>query len=355
MALRALELTHFRNLAAARIELSEQLTLLVGRNGQGKTNILEAVYLLLQGRDFRTATEREAVQRGTDLASLNGIGDVMGRPQRWHHRIPKSGRRTHQGPVVPLVLFSPDDVYLAKGSPERRRRFLDLLLSAHDPRYAKSLRIYHRVLLQRNRALKEGAFQGVVDDFTPLLIQEGLYLWKRRGETLDALLPEARQIHQRIASGEDLAFQLQYGGSADAIATADAYADAVERRRHDERIRQTTLVGPHRDDMAMSINDLETTVYASQGQLRTLALSLKLATYSWLVQETGIRPIILLDDVLSELDERRRRAILEAVSAPGQQTVVTDTEPRSYAALDPVILRVQNGEVDPWIPPNSPA
>lgn len=348
MALRTLQLFHFRNFDEASITLSDRLTLVVGDNGQGKTNLIEAVYLLLQGRDFRTSSEREAIQRGADLARLAGSGQVLDRPEKWRHTIPAAGRRSHQGPIQPLVLFSPDDVYLAKGSPERRRRFLDLLLSAHDVRYARSLRAYNRVLLQRNRALKDPAYHRLVDDFTPLLIQEGIYLWRRRQETLTALKPQAQRILEDIAPGEDLSFALQYGGSPQPIDTEEAYLSAIENRRRDEEARVTTLVGPHRDDVAVQLGGLDTTIYASQGQLRSVALSIKLATFDRLQQETGIRPVILLDDVLSELDRRRREKVLETVSHPGQQTIVTDTEPRSYAALNPLILRVEKGEVHPW-------
>ncbi len=349
MSLESLSLTHFRNISQAQLALSPHLTLLVGANGQGKTNILESVYLLLQGRDFRTTTEREAIQQGAEFAALDGVGELLGRSQRWQHRIPMhASRRVHTGPIAPVVLFAPDDVYLAKGSPERRRRFLDLLLGAHDARYARSLRAYHRTVLQRNRALKEAAFHQVVEDFTPLLVRDGLYLWSRRRETLDSLRPRAQAIHAQIAPGEELAFHLDYGGTPHDIRDEVRYSAEIERRRPEERQRLATLVGPHRDDIVMTINGLDTQRYASQGQLRTLALSLKLATYEWLHQETGIRPVILLDDVLSELDERRRQAILKTVAEPGQQTIVTDTEPRSYQELEPHILSVRAGEVGPW-------
>ncbi|NMP20914.1 DNA replication and repair protein RecF [Sulfobacillus sp. DSM 109850] len=352
MAINVLDVSAFRNIGRAQVEFSPRLTLLVGSNGQGKTNLLEAVYVLLQGRDFRTAQEREAIQEGEPVAWLQATGEIQGRPETWRHRIQRQpSRRTHQGPVVPVVLFSPDDVYLAKGSPERRRRFLDLLLAPHDRHYARSIRAYHRLLLQRNRALKEAALQTVVDDFTPLLVKEGLYIWQRRRETLAALLPLAMAIHSQLAPGEALETALKFGGSLEPIADEGSYYQLINARRGEERARQTTLVGPHRDDVVFRLNQRDTTLYASQGQLRTLALSTKLATHRWLWNETGIRPIILLDDVLSELDSARREALLAAVSTTEQQTIVTDTEPRSYASLEPKILHVERGDVRAWNPP----
>lgn len=354
MTLYSVDLSAFRNIHRARVELAPHLTLVVGSNGQGKTNLLEAVYLLLQGRDYRTAQEREAIQQGESVAWLQASGENAGHPETWRHRIQREpSRRHHQGLVVPVVLFSPDDVYLAQGSPERRRRFLDLLLGAHDAHYARSLRAYHRVLLQRNRALKDPALHTVVNDFTPLLVEEGLYLWKRRQETVAALLPRAARLHARLAPGERLNGTMVFGGTKDPIGDQGSYYQALAARQKDEFVRQTTLVGPHRDDVVFEINHMDTGIFASQGQLRTLALSIKLATYEWLHEETGRRPVILLDDVLSELDAARREAILETVAEPGQQTIVTDTEPRSYASLDPKILYVHHGEVTQWNPPQS--
>lgn len=346
MALTHLELNHFRNFNQASIQFSDRLTLIVGRNGQGKTNLLESVYLLLQGRDFRTTVEREAIQKDQVTALLNGMGTIGDQVERWKHIIPATGRRSHTGKTIPLVLFSPEDVYLAKGSPDKRRQFLDLLLAAHDPRYARSLRTYHRIVLQRNRALKEASLNRVVDDFTPLLIREGSYIWRRRRETLLTLTPDAREIQHRLSSQELLDIRLQYGGSKNPILTDEDYMAHLMQRRHEETMRQTTLVGPHRDDLIVTLDGLNTRQYASQGQLRTVALSLKLGCHAWLFRETGIRPIILLDDVLSELDATRRQAVLESVSQSGQQTIVTDTEPRSYAALQPHILHVDHGEVN---------
>jgi len=354
MTLDVLEINQFRNIAHATLQLSPQLTLLVGTNGQGKTNLLEAMYLLLQGHDFRTHSEREVIQSEQQWASIQASGEFLAHRQLWQHRVQQQPlRRFHQGIIIPVVLFSPEDVYLAKGSPERRRRFLDLLLSAHDPHYARSLKMFNRLLLQRNRALKEAPYQSIVDDFTPMMIHEGLYIWKRRLETIHALQPRAARIHQEVAVHEQLYFELKLGGTPHIVVSEEDYQQAIESRRSEERARQTTLVGPHRDDIMVNINGMDTTIYASQGQLRTVALSLKLATYDWLFDETGMKPIIFLDDVLSELDAIRREAILRTVAHPDQQTIVTDTEPRSYRALEPTILHVNHGEVKPWIQSNN--
>lgn len=351
MTLTRLRMTHFRNFTTASIDFSDRLTLLVGPNGHGKTNILEAVYTVLQGRDYRTTTEREAVQWGESTALIEGFGELARHAVKWRHYIPLSGRRTHSGSTVPVVLFSPDDVYLTKGSPERRRRFLDLLIGAHDRRYARALANYHRLVLQRNRALKTYPRPAALEEYTQLMMAQGLYIWQRRRDVIESLLPDVRATQEKLAPGEDVTITLRYGGTPHAIHTEAEFAQALKARHQDELIRQTSLVGPHRDDFFVELGSQDTRAYASQGQLRTVSLSIKLGTFAWLTRETGMRPIILLDDVLSELDVNRRAAVLEAVSAPGQQTIVTDTEPRSYDALDPLILRVDRGEVRAWIDP----
>lgn len=350
MGISLVELTDFRNIRQATVSLSDQLTLVIGENGQGKTNFLEAVYLLQQGHDFRTSVEREVIRANQPVARLMASGIINNRRQSWHHVTPLVGRKQHQGPIMPVVLFSPEDVYLPKGSPEGRRKFLDLVLQSQDARYARSLRNYQRLVVQRNRALKEPSYHTVIDDFTPLLVKEGWILWQRRQELVNALVPVVKRIHSDITGDDNISLTLIYGGAHGLIAGPEEFETMLQSRRTAELTRQTTLVGPHRDDIQFLLDDMDTRLYASQGQLRTISLSLKLATYNWLYQQTGLRPLILLDDVLSELDGPRRKAVLEAVARPGQQTIVTDTEPRSYAQLSPVILKVQKGEFRPWNP-----
>lgn len=349
MPVERIDIAHFRNITEASLTLAPHLTLVVGANGQGKTNLLEALYVILQGRDFRVASERDAIQLHESVATLTAEGRLGDHPVRWRHAIQRQPlRRLHSGPVVPVVLFSPEDVTLAKGSPEVRRRFLDLLLAPHDPHYARSLKAYHRVLLQRNRALKEAQYHGLIDDFTPLLIREGTYIWRRRSEAFQELLALAKPLHHELAGGEDLTASYHFGGAAHPVADEETYRAEMQRRRPDEIVRQVTLVGPHRDDLEFFLNGQPAAGFASQGQLRTIALSLKLATYDWLAKETGMTPVVLLDDVLSELDSARRSRLLALVAQPGQQTLVTDTEARNFEALTPLIYHVGNGVITPW-------
>lgn len=346
-----LDIHQFRNIRDAHLALAPHLTLVVGNNAQGKTNALEALHLVLQGRSFRTGLDHdwfpvdgpEFCAMSATLTSDRAIKETI------QHRVSRAPRsRIHRGAKIPVVLFNPDDLNLSKGSPSDRRRFLDSTLSALNPRYEKILRQYQHALLQRNRALKDPRLQATVPSFTPALVNHGFYLWKERDRILLPLMASASEIHERITDGGKLEATYQYGGSAVPILSEEAYVHALEQRAQDERIRMVSLVGPHRDDLELRIDGRLAATFASQGQHRAIALSLKLATYNLLKIEWGQPPVILLDDVLSELDPQRRQELLSLISQEGQQTIVTDTEARSYQHLNPTIYQVTSGTFFPW-------
>jgi DNA replication and repair protein RecF len=337
---------HFRNIRQAQLAFEPGLTLLVGANGQGKTNVLEAIYLLCQARDFRTALERDAIEYGQAAAMVRGAGDRNGRRWSAEHRIQKMPfRRQHQGELWPAVIFTPDDVRLAKAGPDVRRDFLDALLETTNPRYRQALKQYRRIVSQRNRALKDHYPASVLESFTPLLIETGWYIWQTRQLAVQQLFPLAERVHGQLSGGDSISYQYRWGGADRPVDGPDAFTRILTARLVEERLRQQTLVGPHRDDLVIYLNDQIAAVYASQGQLRTIALSLRLASYDWLWQETGVRPVILLDDILSELDPKRRQQVLAKAAEAGQQAIVTDTEARDYRDLGPVIYHVEQGAI----------
>ncbi len=351
MRVEQLDIHQFRNLHDAHLTLSPHLTLVVGHNAQGKTNALEALHLVLQGRSFRTSPEHDWFPiTGPDFCAVSATAtSATGAIETIQHRVSGSPRRRiHRGPKIPVVMFSPDDLNLSKGSPSDRRRFLDLTLCALNPRYDKALRQYQHALLQRNRALKDPRLAGTVESFTPAMVSQGFYLWQERARILAPLTARARLVHERITRGDTLAMELHYGGSPMPIESLDAYHDALRERIADERLRMVSLVGPHRDDLELRVAGRLATSFASQGQHRALALSLKLATFDLLKEELGESPVILLDDVLSELDPPRRQELLSVISHDGQQTIITDTEARSYQHLDPTIYQVHGGVFHRW-------
>lgn len=346
-----LDIHQFRNIRDAHLALASPLTLVVGNNAQGKTNALEALHLVLQGRSFRTGSNHDWFPLdGPEFCAMSAtVTSVRGSQETIQYRVSKTPRsQIHRGSKIPVVLFNPDDLNLSKGSPSDRRRFLDSTLAALNPRYEKILRQYQHALLQRNRALKDQRLASTVQSFTPALVRHGFYLWKERDRILLPLIASAREIHERITEGGKLEATFHYGGSSVPIVSEEAYQAALEQRAEDERLRMVSLVGPHRDDLELSIDGRLAATFASQGQHRAIALSLKLATYHLLKIEWGQPPVILLDDVLSELDPQRRQELLSVISQDGQQTIVTDTEARSYEHLSPTIYQVEHGTFYPW-------
>lgn len=348
MRLERLEIRNFRNIGHAVIEPDPSLTLWVGKNGQGKTNALEALYLLCQARSFRTAGEEDwmpANSEGLDLKAEFRQTDGGEGLVRLHHQVTREPRRRkHEGPRIPVVLFSPDDLAIVKGGPADRRKFLDELLSTLSLRYQKTLMRYRRIVLQRNRALKEGQFQSVVENFSELLVTDGWHLWQERQEVLNQLYPLVLRFHREMGPGERLQMTLDHGGTAMAIAGPEQFRRELTRRWPEEKARGVTLVGPHRDDVRFELNERPTQQFASQGQQRTLALALRLATHDLLERAFDQRPLVLLDDVLSELDGDRRSVLLRLIDQTDQQTIVTDTEARNYDTLNPRIYEVRVGE-----------
>jgi DNA replication and repair protein RecF len=241
-------------------------------------------------------------------------------------------------------MFSPDDVLVVKGGPEGRRRLLDLLLSQMHPHSVRQLRVFQRAVAQRNRALKGGAADAVLDSFAPALAESGAYVWARRRELIALLAPELASVAARLAPADTPALALARGGHADTDDAAGLLRE-LDRRRGEERARGLTLTGPHRDDLEIRLNGRSARLYGSQGQQRTLALGLKMAARTVLEHHVGIPPVVLLDDVLSELDDTRRRALLDLVAAGTQQTVVTDAQGDGYRDLAARRLLVDGGRI----------
>jgi DNA replication and repair protein RecF len=345
VGLRDISLYAFRNIAeAVDVPLGRRLTLVSGGNAQGKTNFLEGVALLVSGWNFRGAPDREVIRRGGSFYRLAGTWDG---PPPLTLELSAGGRplrRQRVGPFYPVVAFGPDDLAIVKGGPDQRRRFLDTLAAQGEPRYRRELARYQRALLQRNRALKQGTSAAIVHSFDPLLAEAGAYLWDRRRALLRDLEPLAREILAELAPEDPLTLEWLPGGHPPDVSES-ALTAQLERRANEERLRGQTLTGPHRDEIVIRVRGQPAQQDASQGQQRSIALALRLASCQWLERATGRKPVVLLDDVLSELDERRRQALLRLVAQPDQQTVVTDTASALYAALAEVHLHVQAGAV----------
>lgn len=342
MHLISLQLTDYRNYASLDLRPSAGLNVLIGANGQGKSNILEAIYLLATTRSLRAHRDVELVRAKSELARVLA---TIERQERTavnlevditpHHKIAKVNGVRHSRLVDLLgefnaVQFAPTDVDLITGGPAGRRSFLNLQIAQTSGAYAYSLIYYKRVLEHRNRLLKDAARAGgmsaagrqTLEALTDQLIVYGGQILERRFEFLGTLAGFADRIHRELA-GADAALEVLYEpgwSGADPLAppTVDVFRQALEKVRPDELRRGMTLAGPHRDDVQLLINGMDARIYASRGEQRTVALSLKLAEFLLLKEVTGETPVMLLDDALSELDDDRAVRVIRGSVGPCQ-------------------------------------
>ena len=385
MLLSRLRLSNFRNLVEVDLEIPGGVSVYFGENAQGKTALVEAVYILAIARSFRAENERELVNfaaaRDGEMALVDGLVEDAGdeaTPQRVivGYRVSESEsatgpgyrvskeirvnrvRRTAGGLVglVHAVLFSALDIELVQGPPSARRRFLDILVSQADPQYLRSLQRYQRIVRQRNRLLRlrrEGrAAPDELEYWDGELVREGSWLTWRRYEVMNTLAPACTGHHRELSgSGESL--RLHYRPSVplaeDAEGTAESFRCSLRSVAARELATAATAVGPHRDDFEILVNETDMGVYASRGQARTLALALRLAEAETLAAARGTGPLLLLDDALSEMDAVRRRRVLEKASQY-PQVMITTTDPEQVSGFygaGAFYFQVSEGRVTP--------
>ncbi len=345
MIVRRIALSCFRNYEFASTEFDAGTNVICGRNAQGKTNLLEAVYMLSTGRSFRTRFDRELISFGADgadiLAELSSHGREQsvnlrmsqGRPKRiLVNSVKKSAGELSE--TVNTVLFCPDDLNLIKEGAAVRRRLMDNAISQIRPRYAEILSDFNKLLESKTRILRDWhdkpALLDTLDDFSDGLARASAQLIRYRAAFALRLSEAAAPIHRDFSDGlEELSLQYRTVSSVrDPFASAkEIYFDICEhqeRHRDAELESAQCLTGAHKDDLEIEINGKNARSFASQGQTRTAALSLKLAEREIFLKETGEYPVLLLDDVLSELDGKRQAFVLNRIG--GGQTLITCCE-----------------------------
>jgi len=347
MYLRALSVTDFRSYAAAELDLEPGVTALIGPNGQGKTNLVEAAGYLATLTSHRVALDAPLVRMGAERAVVRGQVVRDGRETLIELEItPGKANRARLGGspvtrardvlgVLRIVLFAPEDLAIVKGEPAQRRTYLDELLVARSPRYAAVHADYERVLKQRNALLKTagharrtGSSLSTLDVWDAHLATAGAAVLAGRHELLAALRPLVDKAYTAVSRGAG-ATSLSYRSSVgdDVPETTDrdlleaAMAAALAASRDRELERGVTLVGPHRDDLVLALGELPAKGYASHGESWSFALALRLAAYD-LLRSDGGEPVLILDDVFAELDDNRRDSLAELV-APAEQVLVT--------------------------------
>lgn len=340
-----ISLENFRNHEITTVELDASLTVLVGPNAAGKTNVIEALQIMMVGDSFRRPKWAEVVTTGSERARMRLEAEADTLPMTAGLEISAHGRRTYtfNGKRIksgkdllgkmPCVVFTPDDLYLVKGPAEERRRSIDEAGDQISPAYQQLRMEYARILKQRNAALKEGEESSVLHDLDEIFVAAASRLTAHRARLVERIALKAAAHHARLGGGEDLKVRLEPALARKGIDTnpdsEDALKEALLRLlpsvRAEEAARGTSVLGPHRDDIVFTIDGDEARVRSSQGQQRSAALAWKLAEVDVIEDVIGRRPILLLDDVMSELDEKRRHALARLVGE-GTQAVVTTTE-----------------------------
>ena len=352
-----LQITNFRNYQSACITLSPNITAFIGDNAQGKTNLAEALFLCCIGKSHRTGKESDLILWDTDEAKIVIEYQKSTANNKIEMILRRNGKKTILLNGVPLkriselfgnvyvVLFAPEDLQLVKEGSVVKRTALNMELSQLSVRYFHALRQYNQALLQKNAVFKQQQIQtSVLDAFDEQLALYGAYLTKQRREYIDKLHMVAKDIHMAISGGEELQLQYVPGFIAEGEDLQSTLFAALQKGRDVDLQRRYTSEGPHRDTFDIFINGMDARRFASQGQQRTAVLALKIAYLTILHEQIGFWPLLILDDVMSELDEKRRAFFVEYIK--NIQTVITCADPAVMELLSvEKTYRIHNQQV----------
>jgi DNA replication and repair protein RecF len=357
-----LKLYNFRNYHRQKISFGSAVNVLAGHNGQGKTNVLESVFFLLTGKSHRIRREKEMIAWGEKLLYLNG--DFTARNRRFQiesvcreerravclNGVPCHRMSDYVGSVN-VVFFTPDDLNIIKRSPQERRRFIDILICQSKPAHISALNQYNRAVRQKSALLRNlrgdnPETRALLRSWNDQMAEAGKMIIGNRAEYAAKLQKECRNIYSVIFAAEQRVDLIYFSlGRKVSPGQIPDLNDFLAERLTQEIERKTVLVGPHRDDILIDINAKPARDFASQGQQRALVLSIKLAEMEIYKNEKEEYPILLLDDVLSELDKKRRGFLLNYITAPNMQTLITMTERNEkISGADTVFYRIEAGQ-----------
>ena len=355
MYINKIKLQNFRNYNEQEINLNKSINVFYGDNAQGKTNILEAIFLCTFGKSFRTNKEKELIKLGKDNANVIIEYEKKDRDGKISISISDKKQILVNGIKIKklsellgninIVIFTPDDINILKGGPALRRRFLDMMIGQLKPNYVYILNMYIKTLEQRNNYLRqikeENKPENLLDIWDEKLIEYADIIYKYRKEFIDKIKKKINIIHKKITDEKE-EINIQYISNCE---SKEVYSELLKQRRKLDIIKGFTTKGIHRDDFEIYINNKELSIYGSQGQNRTAILSLKLSELQVIYDEIEEEPILLLDDFMSELDINRRKNFLNNIK--NTQVIITCAEKIEFLKenVDYCLYQVKEGEI----------
>ena len=353
MWIKKIKIKNFRNYESEEINLEKNINIFYGQNAQGKTNIIESIFLCSLGKSFRTKKDKEMIK----LNEQNAVVEVeyeksdrdgkikieIGNKKNIYLNGIKIKKLSELLGNLNIVIFTPDDINILKGGPQNRRRFLDIMISQLRPNYMHILNLYIKTMEQRNNYLRqikeEHKDENLLEIWNEKLAEYAIKIYEYRKEFIEKIIKKLDIIHKNITNGEEQ-IELEYVTDCD---SKEKFLKLLKERRKLDIIKGFTTKGVHRDDFMIYINKKDIKIFGSQGQNRTAMLSLKLAELQVIYDEIGEYPILLLDDFMSELDKTRRKNFLENIE--GTQVIITGTEKLDIENLEYLEYNVSNGKV----------
>ena len=353
MYIEKIKLNNFRNYENLEINLNKNINIIYGDNAQGKTNILEAIFLSSLGKSFRTNKEKEMIKFNSEKLLVEIFYQKKDRDGKVKIEIGNKKQISLNGIKIKklsellgninIVIFTPDDINILRDGPAKRRRFLDMMIGQLRPNYVYNLNMYLKTIEQRNNYLRqireENKPEEMLEIWDEKLAEYSEKIYNYRKEFIEKILNKINEIHSGITDEKEI-LKIEYLSNC---LKKDEYLKLLKERRKLDIIKGFTTKGVHRDDFVIYINGKEVNVYGSQGQNRTVVLSLKLAELNVIYDEIGEYPVFLLDDFMSELDEKRRKNFLSNIK--NAQVILTGTEKVDLSNLEYNLYNVKNGNI----------
>lgn len=353
MWIKKIKINNFRNYNSEEIQLEKNINIFYGENAQGKTNIIESIFLCSMGKSFRAKKDKEMIKLNEENSAVEIEFEKSDRDGKIKIELSNKKNVYINGIKIKklsellgninVVIFTPDDINILKGGPQNRRRFLDIMISQLKPNYMYNLNLYLKTLEQRNNYLRQikeyGKDENLLEIWDEKLAEYAINIYNYRNEFINKIKNKIKEIHKEITNEKE-EIEIEY---ITECKSKEKYLSLLKSRRKLDIIKGFTTKGIHRDDFMIYINKKQLDIYGSQGQHRTAILSLKLSELNIVYDEIGEYPILLLDDFMSELDKQRRENFLEKIE--NIQVIITCTDKINIENKNNLIYNVKNGKV----------